>query len=78
MWYNAQKKAICSYIGFDPPDLILRDPGASDITTTNKNKMEMIRAYSYAFIVYHEMCTGMGLVLAAHYTPAVDVDMDTL
>lgn len=76
VWYNAQKKIICSYIGFEPPDLILQEPGASDIQITNKNKVEMIRAYSYAFIVYYKLCTGLGLVLAPQYTPGVAVDMD--
>ena len=77
MWYNSQARLIASYVGFAPPVLRLQEPaGQSDITTTNHNKIEMIRAYAYAFIVYHKMCTIIGYTTTLHpeYTPEVDVE----
>ena len=78
-WYNAQALLIASHVGFAPPVLRLQEPaGQSDITTTNHNKIEMIRAYAYAFIVYHKMCAIIGYTIHAttlrpEYTREVDV-----
>jgi hypothetical protein len=80
MCYNSQELLIANFVGFAPPVLRLQEPaGQSDITMTNHNKIEMILACVYAFIMYHKMCTVIGYtttMLHQEYTPNVD-DVET-
>jgi hypothetical protein len=55
---------------FTPPALKLEEPKpVRDITTTNQNKVEMIRAYCFALVAYHSTCKKLQRHFNQLYTP---------
>jgi hypothetical protein len=49
--------------------------GRYNIATTNKNKIDMVYAYVYAFIVYQKICKLLGLELGP-YTSKIEVGIN--
>ena len=79
-WYNAQRWFIQFITDAEPPVLVLSEPRegrGGDIATTNKNKIEMVYAYVYAFIVYQKICKSLGLELGP-YTSKIEVGIDII
>ena len=75
---NSQELLIASYVGFAPLVLRLQEPASqNDITMTNHHKIEMILAYTYAFIVYHKMCTIIGYTTTLHLEYTTEIDVET-
>jgi len=52
----------------------LREPQQGEINITNGNKMEMLRAYCFAFLAYHKVCDTIGRRISPNYTPGLVVD----
>ena len=74
VWYNFQLDFIKLFTSFAPPRLVLREPQQGEINITNGNKMEMLRAYCFAFLAYHKVCDTIGRRISPNYTPGLVVD----
>ena len=70
-WFNNQRTFIHMLVGTEPPLLVLQDPQQGDIATTNRNKIEMINAYTHALIAYNKICDVLGRVKAPCYASKV-------
>ena len=73
-WYNSQLDFIKLFTSFAPPRIVLREPQQGEIQVTNNNKMEMIRAYCFAFLAYHKVCDTLGRPVSPNYNPGLIVD----
>ena len=74
-WYNSQLDFIKLFTSFAPPPIVLREPQQGEIQVTNNhNKMEMIRAYCFAFLAYHKVCNTLGRPVSPNYNPGLIVD----
>jgi len=67
VWYNRQLDFIKLFTSFVPPRIVLRD-------ITNYNKMEMLRAYCFAFLAYHKVCDTIGRQISPNYNPGLVID----
>ncbi len=72
-WYNNQRAFIHLLVSTEPPMLVLKEPQQGDISTTNWNKTEMIRAYTHALVAYHRVCDVLRRPKSPDYTSDVQV-----
>jgi hypothetical protein len=72
VWYNRQLDFIKLFTSFAPPRIVLREPQQGEINVLNK--MEMVRAYCFAFLAYHKVCDTTGRQISPNYNPGLVID----
>jgi len=68
VWYNRQLDFIKLFTSFAPPRIVLREQQQAEI------KMEMLRAYCFAFLAYHKVCDTIGRQISPNYNPGLVID----
>ena len=63
IWYNHQLDFIRLFTTFVPPRM-----------QKKINRMEMMRAYCFAFLAYHKVCSMIGRLISPNYNPGLIID----